>query len=351
MTKGNNLSQFGNRLKSARKMAALSMEELSQKAGGIVTKQAISKYENGKMNPSSEVLLALSEALGIKAEYFYRSTNINLSHLEFRKKSSLSAKIRESIKQKTIDFLDRYIQLEDILGIEKPFENPLHNRLINNLEEVEIAAREVRESWSLGLSPICNLLEILEDQGIKVYTVDNIHGFDGLSAKVGGFFILLINREVPADRMRFTAAHELAHMLCDFPEDSDSEKICHAFAGALLMPRPVIERELMKKREQISLWELEELKALYGISVQAIVKRAHILGIVSDFYFRNFQIMLSRKGWRKKEPTEYRGKEEAIRFKQLLHYTVSEEIITMSRGAELANISFLEFQDEVRSVI
>lgn len=107
----------------------------------------------------------------------------------------------------------------------------------------------------------------------------------------------------------------------------------------------------MKKREQITLWELEEIKQIYGISIHAIVKRAHMLGIVSDFFYRNFQVMLNRKVWKKKEPIDYEGREEAIRFKQLLHYGVSEEIITLSRGAELANISLSEFMENVRAAV
>ena len=117
------------------------------------------------------------------------------------------------------------------------------------------------------------------------------------------------------------------------------------------MPKAFLERELMKKREQISLWELEEIKQIYGISIQAIVKRSHMLGIVSDFFYRNFQVMLNRKGWKKKEPIDYEGREEAIRFKQLLHYGVSEEIITISRGAELANMSIIELRKEVKPAV
>ncbi len=61
--------------------------------------------------------------------------------------------------------------------------------------------------------------------------------------------------------------------------------------------------------------------------------------------------MLNRKGWKKKEPFEYKGREEAIRFKQLLHYGVSEEIITLSRGAELANISLIEMRKELMAAL
>jgi Zn-dependent peptidase ImmA (M78 family) len=241
--------------------------------------------------------------------------------------------------------------LETILGLQEKFTNPLINTSIKKYNDVENAATLLRNNWNLGLAPITNLLELLEENGIKVYEVQDVEDFDGLSARVGEINVIVINKDLSTDRIRFTVAHELAHILCEYPKGAHTEKLCHTFAGAFLLPKSVLERELMKKREQISLWELQEIKKLYGISIQAIVKRAHILGIVSDFYYRNFQIMISQKGWRKKEPIEYDGREEAIRFKQLLHYAVNEEIITLSRGAELANISFSEFKEDVRAAV
>jgi Zn-dependent peptidase ImmA (M78 family)/DNA-binding XRE family transcriptional regulator len=351
MPKNKALIDFGNRLRSARKMAGLSMEELAKKAGGVVTKQSISKYENGMMKPSSDVLIRLASALEVKPEFFFRHTKIELSSMQFRKRAKLPAKVIESIKERTIDFLERYIELESILGIQEKFVNPLLNYSITNLQDVENAALKLRNVWELGLSPITNLLELLEENAIRVYEVQNIDDFDGLSARVGDLHVIVINKDLSTDRIRFTAAHELAHILCKFPKGSQKEKSCHAFAGAFLLPKAILERELMKKREQITLWELEEIKQIYGISMQAIVKRAHMLGIVSDFYCRNFLVMLNQKGWKKKEPVEYKGREEAIRFKQLLHYGVSEEIITLSRGAELANMNLPDFMENVRTAV
>ncbi len=61
--------------------------------------------------------------------------------------------------------------------------------------------------------------------------------------------------------------------------------------------------------------------------------------------------MLNQKGWKKKEPVEYEGREEVIRFRQFLHYAVSEEIITLSQGAELANMNFSDLQEDVRLAV
>ena len=48
-------NNFGNRLKLARKMAGISLQELSDQLGNVVTKQALNRYELGEMNPSSDM--------------------------------------------------------------------------------------------------------------------------------------------------------------------------------------------------------------------------------------------------------------------------------------------------------
>jgi len=351
MPKNKKSKNFGNRLKSARKMAGLSMEDLAEKAGNIVTRQSISKYEKGMMKPSSGVIIRLADSLDVKPEYFFRKNTIELTGMQFRKRANLPAKTIEALKERTIDFLERYLELESILGLQEKFSNPLIDFTINNLQDVEKAALKLRAAWKLGLAPISNLLELLEENVIRVHEVHNIDDFDGLSTHVGHFHVIVINKSLSTDHIRFTAAHELAHILCEFPKNYQNEKLCHAFAGAFLLPKAILERELMRKREQISLWELEEIKQLYGISIQAIIKRAHMLGIVSDFFYRNFQVMLNQKGWKKKEPFEYKGREEAIRFNQLLHYAVSEEIVTLSRGAELSNQSLIDLRKQVKAAV
>jgi transcriptional regulator with XRE-family HTH domain len=52
--------QIGNRIKSARLLAGFSQRELSDALAGMVSHNAISKYEKGEMMPDSKVLIALS---------------------------------------------------------------------------------------------------------------------------------------------------------------------------------------------------------------------------------------------------------------------------------------------------
>ena len=50
--------------------------------------------------------------------------------------------------------------------------------------EADRAAQYLRERWNLGIDPIPNLVELLEERGIKVLVVDSEENIDGLSAQV-----------------------------------------------------------------------------------------------------------------------------------------------------------------------
>jgi Zn-dependent peptidase ImmA (M78 family)/transcriptional regulator with XRE-family HTH domain len=343
---------FDNRLKAARKMAGFSMDRLAQETGGIITKQAISKYENNKMKPNSQVLNALSKALGVKAEYFFRDSKVSFSGLEFRKRSRLAKKTEDRIKQKTLDFLERYVEVEEVLNQNAKYKNPLSGLKIKNRDDIEQAAKKLRKKWHLGDAPISNLMELLEDKGIRIYEVDVDDEFDGLSAFVGNIPVIAVRAQNDLVRKRFTIAHELGHIMLDFSADRDHspEKLCHSFAGALLLPENIIFAELGRQRSKVTLWELKKLKGIYGISIQAIMARAHNLSIISNYSYREFCIILNKRGWKKEEPGTYEGKERPNRFKQLVYHAVAEEIISFSRGAELLNMVLPEFRRRVQIV-
>lgn len=348
------INEFGMRLHSARKMAGMSMAALAREAGAVVSKQAISKYEKGQINPSSEVLLALAGALNVKVDYFFRSSKVSIAGLKFRKKSRLSKKAEDQIKYQTIDFLQKYLELENILNIPSGFDNPISDNQIRGYEDIERAAEEIRREWLLGEGPVPHLIELLEDRGFKVFEVDEFEHFDGLSGFVEGMDVPVIAVYSDSDlvRKRFTVAHELAHLLLDFSEveKKSTEKLCHAFAGALLLPADIMREELGEKRNKITEWELKKLKGIFGISMQAIMARALRLQIISENMYRSFCIFASKKGWRKKEPGRYEGREVANRFKQLVYHAAAEQVISFSKAAELLNKSVSEFEREVHFV-
>jgi len=104
---------IGERIQQARKASGLSMRDLAEKAG--ISAMAISKYESNKNTPSSGVLLAMSKALGVRTEYFFRQAKVELKEVEYRKHSKLPKKILNKIEGDVIEQIERYLQLEEIL--------------------------------------------------------------------------------------------------------------------------------------------------------------------------------------------------------------------------------------------
>ncbi len=108
---------IGKRLKLARAAAGLSLRELQEKIGNRVTAQAIGKYERDEDVPSSAVLIALGYALGVSLAYLAGDQDIVLESVEFRKKRITSKKEQAQVQAKAIHLIERYLLVEEILGL------------------------------------------------------------------------------------------------------------------------------------------------------------------------------------------------------------------------------------------
>ena len=122
-------NHFPTRLKSARQQAGLSLRDLTTRLNNKISRQSISQYENGAMGPSHTNLLRLCAALGVSIEYFNRPV-IELTEIEFRELEKLPVKERQKIEATAADFLGRFLELEELLGAEILFENPLANNCL-----------------------------------------------------------------------------------------------------------------------------------------------------------------------------------------------------------------------------
>jgi len=339
---------FALRLKSARSQAKLSMRELAEKAGNVVTFNSIKKYEDGLMTPEPTTMIALANALGVKVEYFMRPVKVELGNVDFRKKASLRAKDITAIKEQIRDFLERYLEVEEILGITHRFQKPQPLPSGQNPMQVEKAVYLLQSHWGISGNPIPNVVEFLEGLNIKVLLIDAPSNFHGLSTWVGEIPVVVINQNDSVERRRFTGLHELGHLVLDFGEleELELEKRCHQFAGAMLLPAKVIKSELGEYRTFVSFGELVALKEKYGISVQAAMSRAKQLDIINTYTFKLFCISIASNR-REENLGTFKGEEKSYRFENLLFRLVSEDLVSISKAANLGNMKVAEFRDKL----
>ena len=343
------MNAFAERLKSARKMKGWSLQDLADQVSVSISKQALNKYELGAMKPTGEVLVSLSRALSVKPDYFLRESSIELPEVKFRKRAKLSAKDIDRIKENIKDVLERYLEVESLLNINSQFINPIEKDPISSEAEVEKLVIELIKAWNLGFDPIPNVLEMLEEKGIRVIEIDAPIEFDGLSAHVGLIPVIVLNKNFSVERKRFTAAHELGHLVLTIKEGADEERLCNAFAGALLLPDNCLEKLLGEKRNNIAPGELVRIKEQYGISIQAIMMRAFLKGIINKSSLDRFWKSIS--GNKKEEGLgNFEGKEKIYRFEQMVFRLAAEDVVSLSKAANLAGMKLAEFRDRLDAI-
>jgi len=345
---------FSTRLHRARKAAGLSLRELGERVG--VSHAAIKKYEDGVAMPSSDILIALSRALKVRTEYFFRPAPVALEGIEYRKRSSLPKKRLDAITHEIIDQIERRIELESLFPQSPVKAFAMIDGIaehLTSMDQIEDVAERVRDAWNLGLDPIPDLIDVLETNGVRVFMIeaDAENKFDGLAARVNGMPIVVVGRHWPGDRQRFTLAHELGHLMLEgrLADDLNEEMACNRFAGAFLFPSASVLQELGQHRNAIELKELGLLKEEFGLSMAGILYRARDLGVITPGY-REEQAKLFRiKGWFRKEPGQDYPTEKAHIFEQLVFHALAEEYIGESKAAELMNMPLQQFR-RVRSM-
>ena len=349
---------FSERFRSARLLCGFSLQELADRLDNRISRQALHKYEKGEVLPNSEMIGYLCDVLNVRPDFFFRDMEVKLGTVEFRKLDRLPAKEENRIIERTKDFLSRYLELEEIIGLSSEFTNPLSNiDLVSTQDEAETAAEMVRKAWRLGMDPISNTVELLEDNHIKVIEFEADLGFDGMQTVVNGKIPVIainVSRVKKDDRKRFTVLHELAHLLMPLADDlpeKHKETLCNHFAGAMLFPADLIKRELGMKRNKLLVQELGVLKQEYGISIQAIVMRALNTGIISSRYCTQFFSYLKQMNWQVNEPFDFNSGEKSKRFEQLLFRALGEDLISLSKAAALYNMKLADFKSKMLLVV
>lgn len=353
---------FAFRLTAARKMAGLSLQELSDLLGNVVTKQSISKYEQGKMKPDSELVIALSRELKVPVDYFYSepSVGVQFENIDFRKYSTkITSSEEESIKEKARDVFERYFELEQVVNLSERPQFFTYEPIITNAIDAEAAAKTLRAEWNLGYDPIPDVVEMLEDKGYKVAEVDAKDSFDGFKADVDGQKVIVLRKtgeEEDVVRKRFTAIHELAHHSLNFSDtltQKEEEKLCHTFASALLYPEDMARKELHQNRFHFYERELMLIKERWGISFSAIFSRAYQLGIINANVYKHINMGYRARHYHlpNNEPGRFRSKEKPLRMERLVYLGLGKDLLSINEAAYFCGTTSWKLRSNLNQLV
>lgn len=290
---------FSIRLRQARTIRQLSVDDLGKMVN--LSKQEILQYEDGSSKPDGAALIKFSKALDLSLDFFFRPVTVSIESVEFRKRNSLTGMEIEAIKEIVKDRLESFLEIEAI--VDEPARNSFVSKHIVECEDdVLPLAEKLKKAWGIGEDGINNVIETLEDNNIKVVEVNASGDFDGLSGFANGKIpFIVLNKNVGSERKRFTALHELAHLLfdCNCMDKRDEEDLCSLFANEMLISKKVF-NVITKER--------------YG-------------------YFRKKK---AENPALKNEVEESRYKEESPkRFERLVHKALASDLISMSKCSSL----------------
>jgi len=339
---------FARRLKQLRLAKGYTLEELATKTGGFITKQALSKYENGKMQPSAVVLNKLAKALNTKSKHLFQESTYSVEIIAFRKSSQIPKKELARIESYVCTALEERIRLDEMTGLSVDEKStlksktgshlPIQSMPFGKLEDVEGIAETLRGKWNLGLDEISNMTEMLENHSVHVIDIQTSHMLDGVAAvakteKDRVRAVAIANKSgVPGERQRLNLAHELGHLVLKIPREVDEEKAAFRFGAAFLAPADMLYGEIGRKRVFIQPEELFMLKAKFGLSIAALLYRLRDLRIITESYYRNWCIDINRLGWRQREPNEIKP-EHSNWIRKVILKNLSEGLLSKKEAS------------------
>jgi Zn-dependent peptidase ImmA (M78 family)/DNA-binding XRE family transcriptional regulator len=299
----------------AREARGMTQAEL---AVALDTTQAyVSKYESGFLKIPENVLDSLCRILKYPPEFFFQTDQVygcGSSCFYHRKRRGIT--LSELRKLQAITNVLR-IQVSKLLkGAAIRANNAFEPMDIGDYENsADYIAQSVRAAWRLPLGPIHNLTAVIESAGGIIFkTSFGTNSFDAISQWLPGLPpMFFANSDVPGDRLRFTLAHELGHLIMHRVPTMEIEKEADSFAAEFLMPR----KEIAPHLNNLSLSKLAALKSYWKVSIQALLYRARELGRITPRQYRTFVMLIGKRGYRTNEPI-YIEPEEPVLLNRMM---------------------------------
>ena len=337
-------SLCGYRIFAARTMRGYCLSELARKIEHVVCRQTLNKYEQGILHPTAETLQVIADALEMDIHYFMRPLHPKIEHVQMRLPISKKGVIQHSCEEQIRDYCERYLEIEELLGLATDFE-PIDMDVVKNLRiDAVKRARQLRERWQLGDFGISSVMNLLESHHIKTIAIeapDTFRATAGFLADKRPFIV--VNQSLPTEHKRLAALQELGHILLPtqpgLPENI-KEHLCFTFATEMLITGNALRYYLGFCRKEISIAELRYIQAVYGIPIDCLMLKIKRYGIIPPAAHRNY---LTRK---REDPAFAALTDENVfhtsqisRMERLVARALTHDIITPTKAAALLNCS------------
>ncbi len=337
----------GDLLRLARQYRGLNQRDLAAKLSAEAS--TISRIENGVIEPPPEFVERAAIALDVLPALFSQPDRVYglpvSVHPMWRKKAAFP---QREIDRALAELNLRIIHLRRLIGsIEyRPAAEMPELDIESHGNDPERVAALVRRAWMIPAGPIPDLTGWIEQAGCFVLHADlPASAMDGVTLRVPELPpCIFLHRGQPADRMRYSLAHELGHLVMHRLPTSDMEDEANKFAGALLMPANDIKPYFLGRR--IDLAFLAGLKPEWHVSMQALLYRGSELGIVTHNQARYLWQQFNMHRLKMREPPELDfPHEQPTLMPKVLSLHLDQLGYTV---ADLAKILFMDEAELVR---
>lgn len=301
----------GSRIRLARDVRGVSQADLARQIDMSIALLCRCERDERKLRPAE--LEGVSTALNFPVRFFEEPCQFvgALGEVQFRKKSTaLAGERRRAVAEMNCGSLLAGKMVEMLRAPKVTLEFQAL-RLSDCNDSTALAAHSVARGFQLPPGPLRNLTEAVEAAGIYVFVFDMGEDVFGLSHWAADRPpVICINSRMSGDRYRWTLAHELGHLALHTKgaDVAAMERQADEFAAELLMPRDDIYRSL----RGLTLQKMRDLKHEWGVSMQALLRRAHELGLMSHYEMSQQFITFSKRGWRKREPETLQPEEPRL---------------------------------------
>ncbi len=244
--------ELGKRLKQAREACGMTQDQAGQEME--MARATVAQIESGKRTVSGLELSRFSYLYARDIREFFSDefSADSLASVLLRAEDGASDGVRQALRD-CVALGHQLRDLETNLGMSRSTASvPSYPSVTlgskwDAIQSGTLAAQDERRRLGLGTSALGDVPSLLEAQGIRTGLISMPTGISGLMishADVGLFVV--VNREHPPVRQRFSWCHEYAHLLLDRAQmghvSKESERAsllevrANVFAACFLMP-------------------------------------------------------------------------------------------------------------------